>query len=165
MSLSMEQWSLTLPPFLNSPILHNITDSFTSHFLVTFLLMSLGKSSSDLVIMSAQRKNERDAYVFKEVYPKADSRMWQMQHTKSTDRFIMEGISGGRSWKSSRISGNKGNSTKNMCMCGFSWENEWRLFGGVVEVCQFSRVSTPHSLLLFLMLLAMKATALIPLMK
>lgn len=52
-----------------------------------------------------------------------------------------------------------------MCMCGFSWENERQLFGGVVEVCQFSRVSTPHSLLLFLMLLAMKATALIPLMK
>lgn len=44
--------------------------------------------------MSAQRKNERDAYVFKEVYPKADSRMWPMQHTMGTDRFIMEGISG-----------------------------------------------------------------------
>lgn len=152
----MEQWSLTLPPFLNSPILHNITNSFSSHFLVTFLLMSPGKSSSDLVIMSAQRKNERDAYVFKKFYPKADSRMWQMQHTMGTVQFIIEGISGGRSWKSSKISGNKGNSTKKMCMCGFSWENERLLFSGVVKVCQFSRVCTPHFLLLFLMLLAMK---------
>ena len=43
--------------------------------------------------------------------------MIDKQHTVGQDQFIIEGISGCYSWKNSRISGNKGNSTKNMCMC------------------------------------------------
>jgi hypothetical protein len=37
--------------------------------------MSTGKSPADLIIMSAWRKSEKYAYVFKRIYHKTDSRM------------------------------------------------------------------------------------------